>query len=224
MKIITNTLTSLLSVAALNGAITTQVSLTANPADANTLEGTSSAGNAITLHTTDSDPAPWASFNYNNVTNPEYIGLFGAGTISNPHPETDGGNSTITVTNNNAVSEFTYLLIYDIDFSSDSIQFTSGSPTFYGSIGAIDTSETPSVHNWDAGTQILSGGGSPVNTNVAIFDITGVNTVVFDDTTSNSGRSFNVGIYTSTVPIPEPSSAALLGLGGLALISRRRRS
>jgi len=42
-----------------------------------------------------------------------------------------------------------------------------------------------------------------------------------DNSSSNSKASFIQGIQLTTVP--EPSSAALLGLGGLALILRRRK-
>ncbi len=49
--------------------------------------------------------------------------------------------------------------------------------------------------------------------------------VAFNHTNGDSGSGFNTTNFTVTPvnPVPEPSSAALLGLGGLALILRRRK-
>lgn len=52
--------------------------------------------------------------------------------------------------------------------------------------------------------------------------------IVFDDRQANSGGASasiidNIIVNGTVVPIPEPSSTALLGLGGLALILRRRK-
>ncbi|MGJ8655206.1 MAG: PEP-CTERM sorting domain-containing protein [Akkermansiaceae bacterium] len=63
------------------------------------------------------------------------------------------------------------------------------------------------------------------------FDITGLvtgDTIVISAANSNTvGSNFNAatigGITFDTIVVPEPSSTALLGLGGLALILRRRK-
>lgn len=52
--------------------------------------------------------------------------------------------------------------------------------------------------------------------------------VIFDDRQNNNGGGSasvidNIIVNGTVVPIPEPSSTALLGLGGLALILRRRK-
>lgn len=50
--------------------------------------------------------------------------------------------------------------------------------------------------------------------------------ITFDRGNSDNGRTMyidDLGVSASVAPIPEPSSTALLGLGGLAFILRRRR-
>ncbi|MFT5906790.1 MAG: hypothetical protein ACI9E1_002402 [Cryomorphaceae bacterium] len=56
-------------------------------------------------------------------------------------------------------------------------------------------------------TTISSSGGLPTFTNLSL----------------TGGIKFTVTYIYTAVPIPEPSSTALLGFGGLALIMRRRR-
>lgn len=46
---------------------------------------------------------------------------------------------------------------------------------------------------------------------------------VYDNSGSNAKASFIQNIQLTTVTVPEPSSTALLGLGGLLLITRRRK-
>lgn len=55
------------------------------------------------------------------------------------------------------------------------------------------------------------------------FEIDGVAGDTFTVSTTSDSDSGISGIAFETVPIPEPSSTALLGLGGLALILRRRK-
>lgn len=56
------------------------------------------------------------------------------------------------------------------------------------------------------------------------FSIAGNSTeTFFIDLNSNGGNTFTTSDSFSLVATPEPSSAALLGLGGLALVARRRR-
>lgn len=93
----------------------------------------------------------------------------------------------------------------------------------------------------DANVQLTNGGldvqnGGIVTNNNKVFDLSGVAqqnsqfSIVFgarlldDETVNGQGnlRINDVVINGATIAVPEPSSAALLGLGGLALILRRR--
>jgi hypothetical protein len=47
---------------------------------------------------------------------------------------------------------------------------------------------------------------------------------LLNDTDGGTSAAFNAMSITGITTIPEPSSTALLGLGGLALIVRRRRA
>lgn len=47
--------------------------------------------------------------------------------------------------------------------------------------------------------------------------------LVWNSTSGGTGTGYIGGYLVETIPVPEPSSAALLGLGGLALILRRRK-
>lgn len=55
-----------------------------------------------------------------------------------------------------------------------------------------------------------------------VADGTGTQTINYTSDTPSGGVGLN-GYVISTTPVPEPTSSALLGLGGLALILRRRK-
>ncbi|MGJ8672717.1 PEP-CTERM sorting domain-containing protein [Rubritalea sp.] len=70
------------------------------------------------------------------------------------------------------------------------------------------------------------GGFTPETTNAYSFDVTSDGSGNLDITyTQNSGTWIGINGFdlVSTASVPEPSSTALLGLGGIALILRRRR-
>jgi len=124
-----------------------------------------------------------------------------------------------------------------------SSNFTTGLGAGTGSI----TYESLSLEDWawnsdwditisytDGGSNVGSydysiSSGSNNLQSIDIADFTSSNTVTWTITTTNLTANTNVYRFddltlTGTVnPIPEPTSAALLGLGGIALISRRKR-
>ncbi len=62
-----------------------------------------------------------------------------------------------------------------------------------------------------------------IQENVVIDQAGDVKVRIVMDAGSGNGSSFDLMSVTDFTPVPEPSSTALLGLGGLALILRRRK-
>ena len=69
--------------------------------------------------------------------------------------------------------------------------------------------------------------GATTSTFAVDWSIADTDTFTYEYSSSwgaaGEGVSFTFDLATHVVPIPEPSSAALLGLGGLALLARRKR-
>ncbi|MGB0993269.1 MAG: PEP-CTERM sorting domain-containing protein [Akkermansiaceae bacterium] len=114
----------------------------------------------------------------------------------------------------NATSARTYGFTID-DGSTASTYWTNDG------IGEVSDPDDDGLMTWTQATGTTSGTAT-VNGNYMVhtgmsgssFTITGVTT---------SGRAVLSGFQVVSNPVPEPSSAALLGLGGLALIQRRRK-
>ncbi len=146
------------------------------------------------------------------------------GTISGSNADWDGSSSvTYTLTD----SDVSFDVTFTVGGTATSFQNTTQIGANGGTTSGFDVGETASYTFSNV---------SSLNSafNVTNLDLTGV--------TRNSAPSLSVilsgGQLTSTfggarfdeltfgydlAPVPEPSSAALLGLGGLALISRRKR-
>jgi hypothetical protein len=102
-------------------------------------------------------------------------------------------------------------VLYDSDWN-----LTWGTQTFTltQTVGGSDTATTP--------TLTLAGDG----VDVVYFDITGIqdgDTFVLSYTDVAINWAHIGGVTFDTVTVPEPTTTALLGLGGLALILRRRK-
>ena len=120
---------------------------------------------------------------------------------------------------------------------------------FQGSTMATETLRLGVLYDstWDLtlGTQTVTliqtvGGGATATTPTLTTDGVGLDVAYFDVTGIQDGDTFQVrvtkgtaspvvawtmigGVTFDTVAVPEPSTTALLGLGGLALILRRRK-
>ena len=93
--------------------------------------------------------------------------------------------------------------------------------SFYSENGNNDRVHTPGNSFTKAGvTQNISSGGGSISS--ATFTLATAGTQTTGWSSSSNGSNEGVAAF-AFAPIPEPSSTALLGMGGLALILRRRR-
>lgn len=102
-------------------------------------------------------------------------------------------------------------VLYDSDWN---LAWGTQTFTLTQTVGGTDSVTTP--------TLALAGDG----VDIAFFDITGIqdgDTFVLSYTDVAIGWAHIGGVTFDTVVVPEPSTTALLGLGGLALILRRRK-
>ena len=110
---------------------------------------------------------------------------------------------------------------------SDSIGITTGAELLVGKVvwGAGAVSETITIYN-PSTTGPITLPLTSVSTTVNGFDQTALNTISFssrgDDQVWDEIR-FGDSFESVVTAVPEPTTTALLGLGGLALILRRRK-
>jgi len=189
MKLRTNLITFIGLTSALNAA-------TIVPLTIGTPTGTTTAGNTITASTTDS--AGFATDNFGTADVPAYTTDFGTSLTGSLRSSTGGGNDTITLTNNNIAAEQTFLAFYDLDIPGDAITFTTGTPIL-ALITDTVAAVPPATVTWDAATLTATGNTTPgnPNANAIIFDITGINTLVWDDFAAS--RQINFSVYTETL-------------------------
>ena len=196
-----------------------------------------SAGAAVTFTSTFDDgtsatnDGSWTGFatyayaqNY-TLTPPAGAGSHYAKTNSGPLTTTidvtNGGADTATIAAGNMTFNFSAWLgsyTNNIDRAQISYEFRDAGNTIIGTATTFDDGAAANPNGtW---TQYSTTGGA-VPTNAASVVITIDNSAAAGQAGSNDGYADLVSF--NTVPVPEPSSTALLGLGGLALILRRRK-
>jgi len=181
------------------------------------------------------------------VTDGIYIGAGGAGGTS---PIAIGGTSTFTFTVTSLDAPYSLVSVglrstsligdaevntndpgqgfnvgnpgSDVSFSfSETVAFSVGTPNIALPVG------DPSSGTLTAGDDItfLTGpsGNYQDDSLSVVFDGAAVGSA-FTTSIASTGNSAGEAFIISAVIVPEPSSAALLGLGGLALIIRRKRA
>ncbi len=134
------------------------------------------------------------------------VGRGGTGTLS-PGGDLFGSGEELTIDN----------LVLTYVSGDDVFQFDGFIGVLFGNAAGAEVGTANGV-DFDSG----SSGGWVGNGN--LFAPTGAIPLASSVVISGNGMSFNVvDAQFSAVAVPEPSSAALLGLGGLALILRRRK-
>ena len=122
-----------------------------------------------------------------------------------------GGNTIVFQGSALATETLRLGVLYD---SGWSLAWGTQTFTLTQTVGGSDSATTP--------TLTLAGDGI----DVAYFDVTGIQDGdTFKLTVADVSINWNhmAGVTFDTAPIPEPTTTALLGLGGLALILRRRK-
>ena len=98
---------------------------------------------------------------------------------------------------------------------------TAGTFSVQWTTDLIDGTETWTTE--ETITQTPGANSGFIQENVVIDQAGDVKVRVILDAGAVNGSSFDLMSVTDFTPVPEPSSTALLGLGGLALILRRRK-
>lgn len=158
----------------------------------------------------------------------------------------EGGTFTFTITATQAGGTATYLNSFgnwSVEGGTADGQIDSGEAlTLTGSLSDFGGGLTAGDVSFDGFSIVRLGGHGAGDTglientggaDVAIvtakavddyaIDLSSAFTVIADAGTTINVQSFDAQFTVATVAVPEPSSTALLGLGGLALILRRRK-
>lgn len=172
-----------------------------------------------------------AATNSSPSTYVEVVGGFGTG--RNAHLKSDGGNSiaqTITLSDEGAVDATTFTnFTISLDYgqrqnaSDSNIRISLWNTTTDTELDGFDQVITGATETWTAGSYNLSYDNTAQTTgDVLEFRVTNIDADLGSNAWSNTASIDNVSI-TASAAVPEPSSTALLGLGGIALILRRRK-
>ncbi len=157
----------------------------------------------------------------------------GYGTGVNAHIKADGGNSLSQlldfsdegVMDATTFSDFTISLDHGQrqDAADSNIRIALWNTSTNTELAGVDQLITGAIETWTAGVYNLSYDNSAQTSGDDLeFRVTNLDPDLEVNAWNNTASIDNVSI-TATAAVPEPSSAALLGLAGLALILRRRK-
>lgn len=209
------------------------------------------SANAQTSAGTQDTTITWTDLRWNSLIGGTYdtltsgygnIGTFDLGNIDS---SLSGITATINLSTNDSTGSSSVFLgsasgsyrsghsRIDIAFSSpvdirreqfNTVAFSTGETETFTAAGGIDYLEWETGVNGSLvnGVGTISAGSTPASSEVyaEAYATTGFS-LEWDDSINPSTQNFRLEIAASSVP--EPSSTALLGLGGLALVLRRKK-
>ena len=116
------------------------------------------------------------------------------------------------------------IISFDLKYDPNALVDITNPPDVTGTIKDFDGSTSTSILNNEPAT---TNGTTFIEVNIDLSTTTGLNdqsvvAIRLDDFKNNDAMRIDNFLITAT-PIPEPSSSALLGFSGIALLLRRRR-
>ncbi|MFK7909233.1 MAG: PEP-CTERM sorting domain-containing protein [Akkermansiaceae bacterium] len=140
---------------------------------------------------------------------------------SNYNPDDNSGGGVITFEIDESNFDYHYFNVILADFEEEGANYST---TLYGVNGTIETFSfadftDPNHASYDSS---ITSGDNHINSLPEISLSTGEALSKVDIAFDSSSGSVSNIIF-SEIPVPEPSSISLLGIGLLALISRRKR-
>ena len=156
--------------------------------------------------------------------------LFGRGDLRFSNG-TNGGDGNVDELNIQSVTAAGWLFDFDVTADTGTINITEISINLWRNGGGAPDTMAFEVSVDGGGFVAFGTSDTEASTGLAANrdfnftgDVTGSSIVVrFAPTSSTGNLHISDIVVTGTTVVPEPSSAALLGLGGLALILRRRK-
>jgi len=196
--------------------VTAEGPLGVDAANWNNYNGSTGSNQAATADNGDAFTISWE-----NGGEWRIVGFLGTSTDSVLRGYLDdpnGGSLNPTVTINGLASlaqgAYTVSLYYSTDAATANFDAGTVNGAFADSIQAVN----------NPGTTLGNAGGFTGSSQVQIFNnVTGDLTIDIGDADRSNGRATLAAITVEYTAAPEPSSAALLGLAGVALILRRRK-
>ncbi len=224
-----NTILTISSVVVIAGAANAQTYANVNFAvSGSNLVGSLPDGTTVTISSSDGS-APVLTPYWETQDVAAYTGKYGVTTHLVDGDPNLNTTQDFTVSFSSSTSLDTILIFHDVDRHTlgESAEITSGTATFIEQFGVtvVGGVDSPAIVS---GLQVTPS-TSPFDSdgNATVFSLSGttwdINLVRTNPFANNPTTGLGFTIAYEVTPVPEPSSTALLGLGALGLLVRRKR-